>query len=201
MITHGGPKEWARSNPFYPQFLFGITAFGLLGAAVATGEMRPPSALLFLGGGMVAWTFLEYMFHRFLFHVLENWAGEDHLRHHELPRDASKVAAPMVLSFPMFWAIFGTSWIVFGSFGAAASFGSGLCLGYMIYEWIHYCTHHRVPRTRLGKYYRRYHMIHHFKDTQNYFGVSSPFWDWVFRTKPVRDGAGETASARPASEL
>ena len=105
----------------------------------------------------------------------------------------------MVLSFPAFWFITGGVWLISGTFEVAAFLGSGISIGYMIYEWIHYSTHHRVPRTRLGKFYRRYHMIHHFKDTQNYFGVTSPFWDWVFRTQPVIDATGETASARQST--
>ncbi len=200
MIGQGGPMEWGRSNPFYPQFLFGATAIGLLGTAVGTGGISLLLGGALLVGGMLLWTLLEYIFHRFLFHVIGGFPGEDHLRHHDLPRDIDKVAAPMTLSYPVFLLIAGAIWIASGTFEIAAFFGSGICIGYMIYEWIHYSTHNRIPRTRLGKYYRRYHMIHHFKDTGNYFGMTSPFWDWVFRTKPVMEGPEERSSSPQLSE-
>jgi dihydroceramide fatty acyl 2-hydroxylase len=40
-------------------------------------------------------------------------------------------------------------------------------------------------RSRWAKYLKRYHMMHHFKTPQARYGVSSPVWDVVFRTKPA----------------
>jgi sterol desaturase/sphingolipid hydroxylase (fatty acid hydroxylase superfamily) len=66
---------------------------------------------------------------------------------------------------------------------------AGTVLGYITYDWMHYYTHHFRPTTRLGKFLRRYHMEHHYKDSESHFGISSPLWDWVFRTveRPTRD--------------
>jgi 4-hydroxysphinganine ceramide fatty acyl 2-hydroxylase len=30
---------------------------------------------------------------------------------------------------------------------------------------------------------KKYHLRHHFADYQNGFGVTSRFWDWVFKTE------------------
>lgn len=41
---------------------------------------------------------------------------------------------------------------------------------------------------RLPNYYaklKKYHLEHHFADYNNGFGVTSPFWDYVFGT-PLR---------------
>ena len=38
----------------------------------------------------------------------------------------------------------------------------------------------RVP-TRVGRYLRQYHLVHHYKTPDRHFGVSSPLWDFVFR--------------------
>lgn len=38
----------------------------------------------------------------------------------------------------------------------------------------------------LPSYYRelkKYHLQHHFADYENGFGVTSRFWDWVFKTE------------------
>ena len=48
----------------------------------------------------------------------------------------------------------------------------------------HWWTHVGKARTRWGKYLRRHHMLHHFKDHDLYFGVSTPLWDFVFGTVP-----------------
>ncbi|MGB3618930.1 MAG: sterol desaturase family protein, partial [Catalinimonas sp.] len=38
-----------------------------------------------------------------------------------------------------------------------------------------------------------HHSIHHFKDDERAFGVSSPLWDWVFGTMPRRAHRREEA--------
>jgi dihydroceramide fatty acyl 2-hydroxylase len=47
-------------------------------------------------------------------------------------------------------------------------------------------VHHHSPRTRVGKLLRELHMRHHFQDDTRGFGVSAPFWDYVFRTPLAR---------------
>jgi dihydroceramide fatty acyl 2-hydroxylase len=47
-------------------------------------------------------------------------------------------------------------------------------------------VHHHSPSSRLGKRLRELHMRHHFQDDTRGFGVSAPWWDWVFGTPPKR---------------
>jgi len=47
---------------------------------------------------------------------------------------------------------------------------------------IHYATHHFPMRSPVAKYLKRHHMMHHYKDPDTRFGVSSPLWDKVFGT-------------------
>ena len=60
--------------------------------------------------------------------------------------------------------------------------------GYVAYEWVHWATHYRVPQGRILKALRRHHMIHHHAQPRARFGVTSPLWDWVFRTLPPAPG-------------
>ena len=40
------------------------------------------------------------------------------------------------------------------------------------------------PRiTRVGKWLRKWHLAHHFKESGKGYGVSSPLWDFVFGTR------------------
>jgi sterol desaturase/sphingolipid hydroxylase (fatty acid hydroxylase superfamily) len=61
---------------------------------------------------------------------------------------------------------------------------AGMTLGYLAYDGTHYAVHHFKQRTRLGRYVRRHHMMHHHADNSGGFGVSSPLWDVIFRTMP-----------------
>ena len=64
-------------------------------------------------------------------------------------------------------------------------FACGFLAGYLAYDMTHYHVHHHKPRTRLGKLLYELHMRHHFQDDTRGFGVSAPFWDYVFGT-PAR---------------
>jgi sterol desaturase/sphingolipid hydroxylase (fatty acid hydroxylase superfamily) len=45
---------------------------------------------------------------------------------------------------------------------------------------------HAEPTMRLGLALRRLHMMHHFHDSSHGFGVSAPWWDYVFGTGHAR---------------
>jgi sterol desaturase/sphingolipid hydroxylase (fatty acid hydroxylase superfamily) len=61
----------------------------------------------------------------------------------------------------------------------------GFLLGYLAYDLIHYVTHHFPMRKgRILRFLKRHHMLHHYKTPDQRFGVSSPFWDWVYGTWP-----------------
>ena len=62
---------------------------------------------------------------------------------------------------------------------------SGFILGYLVYDLTHYATHHFPMKRGVFKFLRRYHMQHHFKTPNARYGVSSPLWDYIFRTMPV----------------
>jgi sterol desaturase/sphingolipid hydroxylase (fatty acid hydroxylase superfamily) len=74
-------------------------------------------------------------------------------------------------------------WIVFGA-GYAPAFGAGFVMGYLAYDMIHYHVHHHTPKTMIGRHLRESHMRHHFQDDDTCYGVSAPYWDYVFRTAP-----------------
>ena len=59
---------------------------------------------------------------------------------------------------------------------------AGFIVGYLIYDMMHYATHHFPMRSGYLKYIKRYHMAHHFKAPDALYGVSSPVWDRVFHT-------------------
>jgi sterol desaturase/sphingolipid hydroxylase (fatty acid hydroxylase superfamily) len=89
------------------------------------------------------------------------------------------VSIPLALAFwGLFVLVLGTPW--------AHVFTAGFLAGYLAYDMTHYHVHHHRPRTRLGKLIRELHMRHHFQDDTKGFGVSAPFWDYVFGTPQRR---------------
>lgn len=69
------------------------------------------------------------------------------------------------------------------------AFWFGFIIGYFIYDLIHYSLHHIDTSKSRGSYFHRlqqYHNQHHFGGEELGFGVSSKFWDIVFRTEMTK---------------
>jgi len=67
--------------------------------------------------------------------------------------------------------------------GAGAyPFLGGFALGYLAYDLIHYSINSYDTKSGVLNWLRRYHFQHHFAATDRQFGVSTPIWDYVFRT-------------------
>ena len=144
--------------------------------------------------GVFIWTFAEYTIHRFVFHydpkserVAKVWFMF-HGVHHAQPQLKTRLVMPPALSIPgaiLFYFIY--YFVVGRLLGAPAwvePIFSGFIFGYLAYDLTHYATHHWPMRSSVAKYLKRYHMMHHFKTPSARYGVSSPIWDVVFRTKP-----------------
>jgi sterol desaturase/sphingolipid hydroxylase (fatty acid hydroxylase superfamily) len=108
-----------------------------------------------------------------------------HGYHHDYPNDPGRLVAPPVLSWPIAICTFIVQLSLFGSWSMPLF--AGTCLGYLGYDWVHYYTHHARPKTKVGKFIRRFHLEHHYRNALEQYGISSPLWDLVFRTWPHRN--------------
>ena len=61
-------------------------------------------------------------------------------------------------------------------------FFPGFILGYLLYASTHYAIHAWHPPFKWMKPLWRNHHLHHYKNDDKGFGVSTLFWDKVFRT-------------------
>lgn len=153
---------------------------------VASGTGVAATAGLFLGG-VIFWTFFEYFFHRFVFHFNATTPLQHkilftiHGVHHQYPNDKDRLVMPITVSIPLA-ALFGLLFVSLmgdSGWGFFAGFGAG----YVGYDMMHYAVHHvQNSKSALFRKIRRHHMAHHFRDTRQGFGVSSYFWDRVFKT-------------------
>jgi sterol desaturase/sphingolipid hydroxylase (fatty acid hydroxylase superfamily) len=154
--------------------------------SIRNGVSVPATAGLVLAGA-VFWTFFEYFFHRFVFHFKATTPFQHrilftiHGVHHQYPNDKDRLVMPITVSIPLA-ALFGLLFVsLMGDMGWA--FFCGFGAGYVSYDMMHYAVHHvQNSKSSLFRKIRRHHMAHHFRDTRKGFGVSSYFWDRVFRT-------------------
>jgi Fatty acid hydroxylase superfamily len=155
--------------------------------------------------GVFAWTFLEYLLHRFVFHFEPHPDSElqkeamflIHGIHHDYPWDRDRLVMPPTVTA----IIAALVWFGFKFLGAAEhAWMGGIVAGYVWYDLTHYYLHHAAPTTAFGKWLRRYHLVHHFQTPEVRYGITSPLWDLVFRTYPKDRYQGISDSdAEPAA--
>lgn len=133
--------------------------------------------------GLASWTFLEYGLHRFVLHGLPPFSTW-HAEHHRRP--AARIYSPTLLSALLIATLVSLpAWILWGRWPACA-----LTLGVVAGDFGYSVTHHAIHHCNAGggwlRRRRRWHGRHHARlplpaGPGNY-GVTSPFWDHVFRT-------------------
>ena len=137
------------------------------------------------------WTLCEYWVHRSVFHLEpEHGLGARlhwmiHGVHHDHPNDPRRLVMPPAFSIPLALLFLGL-FVLDARHAPGVGCRRGLLLGYVIYDSLHYALHHTRPKGRLGRRLRELHMRHHFEDDERGFGVSAPWWDIVFNTRPRR---------------
>ncbi|MCW2951937.1 MAG: fatty acid hydroxylase [Conexibacter sp.] len=160
----------------------------------AIADMALWQVALYVLGGYVFWTLTEYWLHRIVFHFEpEEGIGARlhwiiHGVHHDHPNDPLRLVMPPSVSVPLAAIFFAGFLLVVGSPGAYAA-SAGFWGGYLAYDMLHYYMHHlpggRKPQAWIPRKLHELHMRHHFKEHDAAYGVSAPFWDYVFGT-PVR---------------
>ena len=191
----GGPSRWAL-------FAFVPLIGGALAWSAMSGRVSPGAALAEVAGGMILWTLLEYVFHRFLFHIVPSsaWLRErqQHLLHHETPDEPAYYVVPLWISLPLAGAVWIGLRALLGSWPDAPLATSGVIIGYVAYELVHYRVHSDRAGNRLVRFWRRHHFYHHYADDERCYGFTTPVWDYVFGTGPVR---GAVRRSRPIEKI
>jgi len=143
------------------------------------------TGLIFFGG-ILFWTFFEYMIHRFIFHLItenprtQRIAYIMHGNHHEFPRDRNRLFMPPLPSLIISAIVFLIMYLLI--LKNVYVFFPGFILGYLLYASMHYAIHAWRPPFKWLKPIWRNHHLHHYKNDEKGFGVSSHFWDKIFGT-------------------
>jgi dihydroceramide fatty acyl 2-hydroxylase len=196
-IFHNSVLEALSHIPWWLVLVVWVPVTIALFLAAVVGQNLPLGRAMWLAAvGFLAWTLLEYVLHRWIFHykVSTPFGRKLHFLahgiHHLDPWDRTRLVFPPLaaagIAVVVFLAIYlAVSWTS-APLPTAMAVMSGLLVGYLVYDMTHYYTHHAKPKSRWGKYLKRYHLEHHHKHPERLFGVSSPLWDVVFGTARPR---------------
>jgi sterol desaturase/sphingolipid hydroxylase (fatty acid hydroxylase superfamily) len=162
--------------------ILALFGWGVTGAGVGLA-----ASLGLAAAGFFVWTFAEYWLHRTLFHWVPgtSWGPRFHFImhgvHHDWVNDKYRLVMPPAASlglgvafFGLWYAILGGQWVY--------PFFAGHVAGYLVYDMTHYYVHHFKVSGKVMKRLKAHHMNHHHNKDGRKFGVSSTFWDHVFRT-------------------
>jgi len=175
------------SIPISMLILFGIgfLFWGIQNAYISTG-----GALVFVPVGIITWTLFEYLMHKYFYHMLptnniKGWIQYHmHGLHHEYPKDKGRLAMPPLLIIPIAFSFLYFFMLFMGDLTYA--FTPGFLVGYSGYLCVHYIVHAYQPPNNTFKVLWINHSIHHYKDPDVAFGVSTTVWDHVFGTMPKK---------------
>ncbi len=182
---------FSRTPVWQPVVFYNAAAAVLLYFCFFEWGYAPLETIGLFFGGWFFFTLVEYMMHRWVFHMhigtklRKTVQYNAHGIHHEYPKDKDTLAMPLVLSICLGAAFIGLFYLIMGY--RAFAFVPGIYVGYALYLGVHWLVHALPPPNNFLKGLWLNHAIHHYKDDEVVFGVSSQIWDYIFGTMPKKD--------------
>lgn len=177
-----------RLTRFRSFWIFPLLSIALL-LSSHSGARWPLLELVgFSAMGLASWTLVEYFFHRFLLHAefhntaLRAFLNGSHMDHHAAPRDRNLILVQPPFALVTSALIYVVVYLILRNAFQTAAVLTGVWVGFLYYETVHYRVHVSLANSALLQQQRRAHFYHHFSDSEKCFGVTSPFWDYVFGT-------------------
>jgi len=172
-------ERFARFSSFW---IFPLLSIVLLITGHRVEPLKPVSRLFWLlPVGLASWTLLEYIFHRIFLHKVA-LVSESHRLHHLDPRNGALILVPPVYALLISAGLFGILLLSIRSLFDVAGITTGIWLGFLYYETVHYRVHMSLANSRLLQHHRRAHFYHHFSHVDRCFGVTSSIWDRILGT-------------------
>ncbi len=179
-------ERLSRTHVSIPISIFFVYAGGLLYWSIASIQLNTGAIIGLFLTGWVSFTLVEYLAHRYIFHMSVHNKLRKKLQyafhgvHHDYPKDKDRLAMPPVMSITLSTILLFAFKLVMGN--SVFAFLPGFLVGYAMYLSVHYIVHAFPPPKNFLRQLWVNHSIHHHKDDSIIFGVSSPLWDYVFRT-------------------
>lgn len=180
-------ESLSRVHPSVPLIIFVPVILYMLYLSIIDFKIGALSIIGLVIFGLFIWTITEYLLHRFVFHwELKSELGARihfifHGVHHDYPSDSRRLVMPPSVSIPLatlFYFLF--SFLIGNIF--VLPFFAGFLTGYLFYDITHYAVHHFNIHSKFWLAIKNHHIKHHYQNPDKGYGVSSPIWDYVFRT-------------------
>lgn len=165
---------------YWLEFAFtGSLAIGLLATGVDRHRGSWFAAFLTVLVGLFAFSFIEYLFHRWIFHGPDSMYRRGHDAHHRDPRgyDALPFFLPSVILIGLTLAF-----ALLIPLSHACLLGGAIAFGYVGYGLSHFAIHAMRFRPAWLRRWAASHHIHHYHAESN-FGVTTPLWDHLLGTR------------------
>jgi len=138
------------------------------------------SWLIAVAFGLAAWTLTEYLMHRLVLHNVP-YFKRMHDAHHDNPK--ALIDTPIWASFSILVLVVLTPSCLAMGPCLGTGFTFGMTLGYFIYSVTHHAMHFwPFPHDSYLYRAKHRHALHHYSEVEGNFGVTTPFWDYVFGT-------------------
>jgi 4-hydroxysphinganine ceramide fatty acyl 2-hydroxylase len=186
-----------RTNFIFPVILFFVIAIVVFIYGLLVEDTHAVGIIYLFPLGIITFTLVEYLIHRFLFHFNAETEKEQQFQytihgvHHEFPKDKDRLVMPPLISFILAIFFFVLFKVILDD--GVYVFYPGFVAGYSIYLLIHYALHRLHPPKNFLKYFWKHHSLHHYKNVNGYYSVSFPPWDYIFRTMPANAAKDKTA--------
>lgn len=140
--------------------------------------------------GMCLYAVSEYTTHRFVFHMkppenplMLKFMKRIHYDHHTDPNDLHLLFLPIWYSLPNIAVASVIFYFITGNVTDTIAFMTGVIGFLLYYEWKHYLAHRPMtPLTRFGRWMKKTHLWHHFKNENFWYGVTHPAMDVLLGT-------------------
>jgi 4-hydroxysphinganine ceramide fatty acyl 2-hydroxylase len=191
MFSNPMLERMSRTHISIPITMFLVLACISYYVGYTETEISIGTGLLISLGGLVFFTFVEYMMHKYFFHMDHDTPMKDKIQysvhgvHHDYPKDKDRLAMPPFVSAAYSVILYLIFTLIMGEF--AYYFLPGFLIGYAGYLSVHFIVHAYQPPKNFLKALWVNHAIHHYKNPDSSFGVSTPLWDYILGTMPKKD--------------
>ena len=168
-----------RTHIAWPLSIFYGMAALLLGYTLYEGFIGAGASILLFVAGLLVFTLVEYLIHRYTFHMEADTPKKERLQyvlhgaHHDYPKDKTRLAMPPFVSLLLAVGFFLLYRLILGDLGIP--FTAGFVAGYASYLCVHYSVHAFPPPKNFLRHLWIHHALHHYQQSNAAYGVSSPF--------------------------
>lgn len=137
--------------------------------------------------------FIEYFTHKYVLHMprpehpeahrLWTYVSDKmHYQHHQNPKAVAHIFAHWWMTLPALGLSTLGLWLLTGNLAPTGVFITTLIAYFLFYEWCHFIAHFDgyTPHTRYGRFMKKFHLWHHYKNEAYWYGITNPLADWIF---------------------